>query len=134
MFTRSLARGGLLALTLALGSCASAGQSDLDLDTMAGPAEDNMLVVRSEHWDPLVIVLVGDGFQQHIGTIERLQVRTFRLPARLMGPDAFVALNATSAAANFGFTTKLFSLNPGDAVNLTLEHRLTMSSFEIRRR
>jgi hypothetical protein len=93
-----------------------------------------VLLVRSEHFEPLNIMLLGEGLQPHLGAVERLQVRHFRLPARLTAPGMFVSLDSYPAGRETSYTTKLFTLNKGDVVEMKLEHSLTMSTFEIKRK
>ena len=96
--------------------------------------EDRLLTVRSNYWTPVEIVLIGDGVRRTIGTVERQQPRTFRIPAYLVASGARVSLDARDPAASTSYSTGLFALAAGDAVELQLEHTLTLSTFSIRRR
>jgi hypothetical protein len=117
--------------------CAGVNQGAQASDNAASSdvaGEDRLLNVRSNYWSPLVIDLVGDGVRRRIGTVERLQPRTFRIPAHLVASGAFVSLDAREAGASSGYSTGLFSLARGEAVDLLLEHTLTLSTFEIKNR
>jgi hypothetical protein len=134
---RSLTRLALLAIVAGLPACSAATlanpASELAIPSESGE-EDRLLRVTSNYWSPLDIELVGDGVRRKIGTVQRLQPRTFRIPARLVASGAFVSLDARDVVASTGYSTGLFTLAEGDTVDLLLEHTLTLSTFAIKRR
>jgi hypothetical protein len=136
MNTLLVSRRALFVLLLGVGACARSaiGTGQSSAGSAAREADDRILRVESSYWSPLVIELIGDGVRRRIGTVERQQPRTFRLPAHLVGSGKFVSLEAREDGAPSGYTTSLFTLAPGEGVSLVLEHTLTMSTFEIRRR
>lgn len=133
-------RSAVLALAVGLAGCAQnlnqAGDAEFASTARRGQAEDHLLYVRSNFWSPLAIDLVGEGFRRRLGIVNRLEPRTFRMPARLVGSGLYVSLDARPSGdgAGAGYSTELFTLGPGEAADLLLEHTLTMSTFEIRRR
>lgn len=126
----------LLAALAATSGCAPPKQ-DTSMTDVGPPAEaageDRLLRVTSNYWSPLNIDLVGDGVRRRIGTVERLQPRTFRIPAHLVASGAYVSLDARETGALSGYSTGLFALANGEAVDLLLEHTLTLSTFAIKK-
>lgn len=127
----------MLAVTVgAAAGCSGpkSGKPTPDASPSPSADEDRLLTVRSNYWSPLEIVLIGDGVRRTIGTVERQQPRTFRIPAYLVASGARVSLDARDVAAATSYSTGLFALSAGDAVELQLEHTLTLSTFAIKRR
>jgi len=115
-----------------LGACTSSQRgASASLDKEA-PPRGVLLTVDNRNTADARVYLVRPGLRLRLGMLEAHARRTFSLPASYLGFDGF-ELQTELIASRERHHSRRVAAVPGDRVELTIGHRLTLSRVVVHR-
>ena len=92
--------------------------------------EPAVLEVENNNWQDAKIYLTGVGPRVRLGTVTAQGTERFRIPAIYLHASG-VRLEVSLLASSEQKVTDRFLVSPGDAVELTVQNQLSLSSYAV---
>lgn len=133
-----------VAVTLALGACATAGARpdnpfaesssvarSREASSVSRGREAAMVKVQNQNWQDVVVYVVQSGHRIRLGMVTSMTTAHFRLPTRFLGSGADIRLVADPIGGTRGYTTERLSVHSGQEVAFSVQNSLALSSVAI---
>ena len=90
-----------------------------------------VLVVENHHWNDVIVYLLHDGVADRLGLATAVKTSTFVIPSRRLGTAGVIQLRGHAVGAPDSHTTEVFTVQPGQEIQWTLESDLSRSSVAV---
>jgi hypothetical protein len=119
----------LLAAALSVGGCASGfgGRGGVP----QAEQREALLRVKNYNWSDVTIYAIRSGVQFRIGTVPSMGEQVFTLSATLTSGTSDFQLFARPLASGYGFMSEPILLSGSQAIDLTLENNINLSSYSV---